>query len=173
MEVLGEKEIGEDEFIKLSSDGFDIYMLKNPCVYTEQEKIEKEKFVNMMRNAYNMEANPKRELLLKEETLSSKGATFILKNNTDNEYWYGPDYYIEIKKDGQWVEIQLEQPLVWNSIAYKLNASEEKEINIDWSIGYGELSKGQYRLVKKAVKEEDKSFDDSKFVYLYAEFEIE
>lgn len=72
MELLGEKEIGEDEFIKLSSDGFDIYMLKNPCVYTEQEKIEKEKFVIMMRNAYNMEAKPKRELLLKEEKISAK-----------------------------------------------------------------------------------------------------
>ena len=111
-------------------------------------------------------------LSIKDSTLSPKGATFILKNNTEKEYLYGPEYYIEIKDNENWKEIELDDPLSWISIVYTLEAKEEKEINIDWSYGYGELSKGQYRLVKKAFMKESKPTDDSDIVYLYSEFEI-
>ena len=134
------------------------------------DKEEAEEFLNFVKTINISKNNIENEveLLLKEETLSSKGATFILKNNTDNEYWYGPEYYIEIKKDEKWTEIDLYSQLAWNSIAYKSNAGEEKEMNIDWSIGYGELSNGKYRLVKKIRKEGQ--VDN---IYLYAKFEIE
>ncbi len=137
-------------------------------------KEEAEEFLNIVKTINISKNNIENEveLLLKEETLSSKGATFILKNNTDNQYWYGPDYYIDVKKDGKWAEIELDSPLVWNSIAYILKANEEKELNIDWSYGYGELKSGEYRLVKSTFKEEDRPIDETKKIYLYSEFEI-
>lgn len=111
-------------------------------------------------------------LTLKNNTLTSKGATFIIKNNSNETYLYGADYKIEIKKDGQWQDIELKEPLVWNSLAYKLIGKGQQEINIDFSYGYGELSKGKYRLVKKVFKENDTPIDETKYQNIYAEFEI-
>ncbi|MBQ8891310.1 MAG: hypothetical protein IJ068_00385 [Bacilli bacterium] len=114
-------------------------------------------------------------LSLKANTLTSKGATIVLKNNTNKDYVYGPDYYIEIQENGEWREIDTitGNPLVWNAIAYILKSNEKKEINIDWSLVYSELSEGQYRLVKKVFKEEDRPIDNSKILYLYLEFYID
>lgn len=111
-------------------------------------------------------------LSLKANTLSSSSATFKLTNNTNKEYWYGPDYIIEQKQDGYFKEIVLDYPLTWNDIAYTLKANDEVELHINWEDDYGQLPKGQYRLVKKIFKEEDIPIDDSKLVYLYAEFDI-
>ena len=106
-------------------------------------------------------------LKLKEGSLTEKGAVFILKNNTDKEYTYGPEYYIEINETGEWEEYKTIDgyPLVWNTVIYTLKANEEKELNIDWSYGY-ELKGGTYRLVKKVL-------DNGKEIYLYASFNIQ
>ena len=111
-------------------------------------------------------------LSLKPNTLTSKGATFIIKNNSNEDYTYGAEYKIQVKRDGQWQDIELDQPLVWNSMAYSLNSRGQREINIDYTYGYGELSKGEYRLVKKVFKEKDIPIDETKYQYIYAEFEI-
>ena len=113
-------------------------------------------------------------LTVKEETLTKTGATFILKNNTDKEYWYGADYRIEKGENDGWYELDTitGEPLSWNDIAYILKANEVMEIHIDWSYGYGELKNGDYRLVKTTFREEDQPIDESKKYYLYAEFSI-
>lgn len=111
---------------------------------------------------------------LKENTLTSKGATIILKNNTIIDYVYGPDYFIEVQENGKWRELDTitGNPLTWNAIAYTLKANEKKEINIDWSLGYGELEIGQYRLVKKVFKDEDRPIDETEIIPLYVKFTI-
>lgn len=111
---------------------------------------------------------------LKENTLTSKGATFILKNNTNKDYVYGADYYVEVIENENWHEVKTitGNPLTFNSIAYILKANEEIEINIDWSLGYGELEIGQYRLVKKVFKDEDRPIDEKEIIPLYVEFII-
>ena len=113
-------------------------------------------------------------LAVKLNTITNEGATFILKNHTDDEYWYGPEYHIEKKEDGKWKEIDTltGDPLTWNAIAYTLKANEEKELYIDWSTSYGKLSYGEYRLVKNAFREKDRPIDESKKLNLYAEFKI-
>ena len=110
------------------------------------------------------------ELLVKEDTITSSGAVFILKNNTYAEYWYGPEYYIEKKENDIWREIDTidGNPLVWNTVLYTLKGKEEKEINIDWVLGYGKLSSGSYRLVKSTFK--DKLSNEPKKIYV--EFSI-
>lgn len=114
-------------------------------------------------------------LSVKTDTLTSKGATFVMKNNTDKEYDYGADWYIEYKENSNWKELETitGEPLVWNAIGYVIEPNEEKELNIDWSYGYGELKKGTYRLIKKVSKSEDRPIDDSKILKIYAEFEIQ
>lgn len=111
-------------------------------------------------------------LYLQVDTLTPKGATFIIKNNSKETYIYGDEYKIETKIDGQWQAIELENPLAWNDLAYTLTGMGQREINIDFTYGYGELEKGEYRLVKKVFKENDVPIDETKYQYVYVEFEI-
>ena len=109
---------------------------------------------------------------IKEDTRTTKGATFIIKNATDEEYAYGPTYTIEKFENQTWKEIDTltGDPLTWNSIVYSLKAHDEKEFIIDWSLGYGELKSGTYRLVKSDLRKSKSS--DSRTYTIYAEFDI-
>ena len=113
-------------------------------------------------------------LSVKTETITEKGATFIMKNNSQEEYDYGADWYIEYKNNGNWKELETitGEPLVWNAIGYVIKPYEEKEITIDWSYGYGQLKEGTYRLRKQISKSEDKPITNYKTIKIYAEFEI-
>ena len=138
------------------------------------DKSEAEEVIGFVKTISFIENNDKNEeisLLVKEDTITSKGATFILKNNTDEDYAYDPSYYLEKKEDNKWNEIVLEEPLTWNSVIYTLKAREETEINIDWSIAnYGELKDGEYRLVKSNFRKSVSP--DSRYYSVYAEFEV-
>ena len=111
-------------------------------------------------------------LEVKADTRTSKGATFIIKNTTDEEYAYGPTYTIEKFENQAWTEIDTltGEPLTWNSIVYSLKANEEKEFIIDWSLGYGELKSGTYRLVKSDLRKANSP--ESRAYSVYAEFDI-
>ena len=111
-------------------------------------------------------------LEVKEDTRTSKGATFKIKNTTDEEYGYGPAYTIEKFENQTWKEIDTltGEPLTWNSIIYSLKANEEKELIIDWSLGYGELTSGTYRLVKSDLRKVNSP--ESRSYTVYAEFDI-
>ena len=111
-------------------------------------------------------------LEVKEDTRTSKRATFIIKNTTLEEYAYGPQYIIERYENKTWKELDTltGDPLTWNSIVYSLKGHEEKEFIIDWSLGYGELKSGTYRLVKNDLRKSKSS--ESRTYTLYAEFDI-
>lgn len=111
-------------------------------------------------------------LEVKEESRTSKGATFIIKNTTDEEYSYGPPYTIEKFDNGIWKELRTlsGEPLTWNSVIYSIKSGEEKEIYIDWCLGYGELKSGTYRLVKSDLRKTNSP--ESRSYTIYAEFDI-
>ena len=111
-------------------------------------------------------------LEIKEDTRTSKGATFILKNTTDDEYAYGQPYTIEKFDNGNWKEINTltGDPLTWNAVLYTIKSKEEKELYIDWSLGYGTLNSGTYRLVKSDLRKSNSP--DSRAYTVYAEFDI-
>lgn len=85
-------------------------------------------------------------IIIKEGTLTNKGATFILKNDSDIDIIYGNPYSIEVKKDNKWKKIDVE--LSFTLPAYTLKAKTSEEITINWEYGYGELEKGEYRFIK-------------------------
>lgn len=111
-------------------------------------------------------------LEVKEDSRTSKGATFIIRNTTDEEYIYGEPYTIEKFDNRNWKELETltGDPLSWNAIAYTLKAGEEREISIDWSLGYGELKSGTYRLVKNDIRKANSP--ESRTYPAYAEFDI-
>lgn len=112
------------------------------------------------------------ELEVKDSSITPEGAVFIIKNNTEEEYSYGDPYTIEKFENGYWKEIDTitNEPLSWNSITYNLKVNEKRELNIKWSLGYGELKSGKYRLVKHDLRK-SVSFE-SRAYSISAEFSI-
>ena len=111
-------------------------------------------------------------MTIKEGTLTNTGLTIILKNNTDDEYVYGPDYYVEKYDDGKWKEPSTitGDPLAWNDIAYTLKPNDSVELNIDFKLSYGELPVGEYRLIKRFSKEKDRPITEEKIKKISVEF---
>ena len=152
-------------------DGWDIQILGFRVYYKlDDHGVDKVNDSNEQKKK-NVYENPV-TIYIKNDTLTPKGATFILKNNTDENYCYEPAYYIEKKEGNKWNEIVLKEPLSWNSVIYTIKPREETEINIDWSVtGYGALKNGEYRLVKRNFRKENSL--DSRAFSSYVEFEIE
>lgn len=92
-------------------------------------------------------------LTIKDGTLKNTGATLVLTNNSDKNYYYGNPYEIEIKKDGEWHKINVE--LNFTLPAFSLKAKESKEIELDWENGYGKLATGTYRIIKSIDYEKE------------------
>ena len=107
-------------------------------------------------------------LSVKENTLTKIGTTLILKNGSNVDVQYGDSYKIEIKKDGEWHEINVE--LNFNSPAYVLKSNTSEEIKIKWENDYGKLASGNYRIIKDIyVEKDDETFET---FYVSAEFAI-
>ena len=83
---------------------------------------------------------------IKKGTLTNKGATIVLTNESDKDYEYGSPYEIEVKKDDVWHKINVELSFILPS--YSLTANESVEIELDWEEGYGVLPSGTYRIIK-------------------------
>ncbi len=138
------------------------------CGLDKEESEEVLDFIKTINISENNKTKESISLLLKEDTLTSKNATFVLKNEGSEIYTYGPEYAIEEKNNSGWCKIELDSPLSWNAVLYKLNANTSEELNIDFTNGYGELSAGkEYRFVKEIYKEGQRDG-----IYLYAEFEV-
>lgn len=132
---------------------------KKPHVEENNEEINKEEISDIV-------------MTIKEGTLTNTGVTIILKNNTDDEYVYGPDYYVEKYDDGKWKEPSTitGDPLAWNDIAYTLKPNDSIELNIDFKLSYGELPVGAYRLIKRFSKEKDRPITEEKIKKISVEF---
>ncbi len=103
-------------------------------------------------------------LIVDETTLTNTNANFTLENNSDGEISYGVGYVLEMKKDGEWHQINVE--LAFTMQAFGLGASQAEGFNISWENGYGKLASGEYRLLKDVVLENGES------ITISAEFEI-
>ena len=134
---------------------------EKPHVEENNEEINKEEISDVV-------------MTIKEGTLTNTGVTIILKNNTDDEYVYGPDYYVEKYDDGSWKQASTltGDPLSWNAIAYSLKANDSVELTLNFKLSYGELSEGKYRVIKRVSKEEDRPITEDKVIKLSVEFEI-
>ena len=107
-------------------------------------------------------------LSIKEGTLTKRGATLILKNNTDKSINYGDPYAIQIKQDNNWHDINLE--IAFNAPLWTLESNKVTELELNWEYSYGELSKGEYRIIKGIdIETKDGTLDE---YYVAVEFDI-
>ncbi len=111
-------------------------------------------------------------LTIKNDTLSNKKTTLILTNQTDALYYYGNPFSIEYEKDGIWYELEPVNDLYFTLPAFNLEAGKSVEIVVDWEYGYGELSSGNYRIVKAISPDLSRSLTADDYIYITVEFTI-
>lgn len=113
-------------------------------------------------------SNRKSELVTLEidkDTLSKVGVTLIITDNNEKSYGWGQGYIVQKKVNNEWNDLEPNEPMVVNDIAYTLDENNQWKYKIDWSNYYGKLENGTYR-IKKNV------YDDG-YIDLYSdEFEI-
>ena len=86
-------------------------------------------------------------LKVREETLTNKGATFVLENNRRDIIDYTLAYEIEAKRDNKWYKLGVIAEFVEE--IYEVDAKSTDQIIVDWEKTYLKLPKGEYRLVKE------------------------
>ncbi len=67
MEKLGNSDMSKADFLKLSGEYFDRFLLKHPPLVKQKAEAEREEFLDMMDTAYEMD--PHREVVLEEEDI--------------------------------------------------------------------------------------------------------
>ena len=103
---------------------------------------------DMMRTVDNV------TMLIKEGTLTNKGAVIIISDKNKLPYSYGKWYRIDSNKNGEWVKLEPKnKDYIFDAISYQLGDDGMIELEIDWTNLYGKLKKGQYRLVKEIGRE--------------------
>ncbi len=86
---------------------------------------------------------------IKEGTLTKTSATVILQDKTNNEsFGTGASFSIEKNVNGFWLELPKQAEISWIEIWYVPNEDGIIEQNLNWKDLYGELDKGNYRIVK-------------------------
>lgn len=130
------------------------------------------KIDNQVKEHYSYLQDDKISISIKEGTLTKKGITLIIKNNAKQNYFYGSQYYLEKEENWTFNVYEPKEILSWNDVLYSLKSNEQIEIEINWIIGYDELSNGKYRLVKKFTTEENITSYANVQENFYVEFEI-
>ena len=92
-------------------------------------------------------------------TLTKTSAKIKITDFSGNKYTYGDPYRIDVYKNGKWEELEEYCPTkncAWNAIAYGPDKYGHLMLDLDWSYLYGELTPGRYRIVKDALRNDEK-----------------
>lgn len=79
--------------------------------------------------------------------------TVLLKNKSEEDYYYGKAFSLEKEEDDQWFVVPFEEGAAFIEIAILLGSGEETTETIDLSLFKGELATGKYRVLKEIAGE--------------------
>ncbi len=113
------------------------------------------------------------EMTIKEGTLTSTGATIIIRDYSGHKYIYGSDFIVEQKINNEWQEVEsICNNCFFDSMAYGVDLNGILEMNYDWEIIYGSLKPGYYRIVKSAFEKRETPQEKITNKYISVEFKI-
>ena len=108
------------------------------------------------------------KMSIKEGTLTQSSASIIILDNNDIPYAYDEWFRIDRKVNNKWEEVnRINNNYIVRDIAYDIRKNKKLETTVKWGDLYGELKKGEYRLVKKVYD------NDGNDIYISTEFRIE
>lgn len=82
----------------------------------------------------------------------------------------GMAYFLEQEVDGAWQTVEPVDSINWDDVALIIEKNGKTEWNIGWSLLYGELPAGKYRIGKEIM--DFRAANDYDICTSYAEFEI-
>lgn len=142
----------------------------SPTGYDEGTKIEIlgiEVYNDIIINIEPVEVNKIENVLMtiKEGTLTNTGATVVITDTNTNKHTFNSEYRIDKKVNDGWVEAKrIDNNFAFKDLAWVAGDDNTITNNLNWEKLYGELEKGQYRIVKKV--------DGKMFCAIQVEFEI-
>lgn len=106
--------------------------------------------------------------------VSANNAEMTIMNHSMNELYWGSWFCIEKEQNGEWFELEKiilpdGEEWIWEEELYSLSGNNQTNITVCWEKYYGDLSAGNYRIVKSFFFNEIKQ--DENF-YLACEFTI-
>lgn len=108
------------------------------------------------------------------ENITSDGLTIVCSQSggsAEGELMTGSYYVVEVQKGDKWEEIPiLIENLAWTAEAWIIPMNDTVRWDVNWSLIYGELSKGHYRIGKEIMNFKGTGNYDK--AMLYAEFDI-
>ena len=115
-------------------------------------------------------------MIVKERVVSSTKITLILENSSKLPILYGEPYSLEKKIDGKWYQVPVligGDHFAFDDIGYELPPSHRNEQEVNWDTLYGDLQKGEYRIVKGVLDtRSSRGYGTYNEYYLAAEFTI-
>lgn len=86
------------------------------------------------------------EIKILKDTITPSGLTIKIIDNNEEPYDFGSDFYIQIKCDDEWKDVEtIKEPYFFDIYIH----NDNNEYSIDWKEFYGNLFSGTYRIVKK------------------------
>lgn len=119
--------------------------------------------------AVEVENDEKIYIEFDDGTVTTRGATINVVNNTESDISFGESYVIEKYQSGIWKTVARSiAENDWNDMLYIVEKNNMAEFRIYWADLYGELESGDYRIVKYYAVD----YDLSQLYELYGYFEI-
>ena len=132
------------------------YCTKDKDIVTISWHYKTSKFTCPIDNVNELDEVEDVSMVIKDGTLTRRGATVIISDTSGMDYTYGEEYRIDKYDDGEWEELEVivEGNYAWNSIGYQVGEDGILELDVKWEWLYGELEDGYYRIVKRVNNKE-------------------
>lgn len=89
------------------------------------------------------------KITVKEESITKTSATIVIEDKNENPKSWGLDFAIQKSAgNGKWIDMIVKENITWIAILMQPNEDGITQMQLDWSILYGELNTGTYRIVK-------------------------
>ncbi len=109
-------------------------------------------------------------MIIKEGTLTNKGATIIIKDLNEEKCLFGRAYHLEKYNDGKWEALKSKIDMIFTLEGLSVGENNELSFDLKWENYYGELNPGKYRIVKTGSPKKNGEYLEDR--YVYTEFSI-
>lgn len=141
-------EAGESISIIGGSDGPTSIFLAGKLDDTEDDLV-----LVQNENDQNMIATLPLEVSMKAVAYEKGQLAVLIDNQSGHEYYYGKEYFLQKKVDGEWQDMEAATEYGWPKISLQLKDTENTTEIYDLTV-FGELEAGEYKLVKNDLEAE-------------------
>lgn len=115
------------------------------------------------------------EIVIQAKNVTNSDGIFIIKNYSSDTLTYGLDFELQEYRNNEWYKIKNKEiEITVEDIGFDLNPGDEREIHHDWSLIYGDLPRGKYRILKRFAVDKTEEFSCAEDRFIIAgEFNIE